>query len=69
MLPLTVPRTVTVWQCNRLRCGHTVTQNFWHHLRSKKRNISINIDLDMFRFDDTNGKMCVQCLGSSKLST
>jgi hypothetical protein len=48
---------------------YNVTQNFWHHLRSKKRNISINIDLDMFRFDDTNGKMCVQCLGSSKLST
>ena len=24
VLPLTVPRTVTVWQCNRLRCGHTI---------------------------------------------
>jgi hypothetical protein len=35
-------------------------QNFWHHLRSRKRNISINIDLDMFRFEDLGGKMCTR---------
>jgi hypothetical protein len=33
-----------------------IPENWWHHLRSKKRNISINIDLSMFRFPEVPGR-------------
>lgn len=33
-----------------------IPENWWHHLRSKKRNISINIDLSLFRFPEVVGR-------------